>query len=77
MIGATGPNVKFAIGRSSKGRRYKRRSTGMNPVLKAPIGKLVKRLHEKGFCKSDGTPISKAAWTYLEVDQVMICTTAF
>lgn len=71
MIGATGPNVKFAIGRSSKGRRYKRRSTGMNPVLKAPIGKLVKRLHEKGFCKSDGTPISKAAWTYLEVDQVV------
>ena len=70
-IGATGSKAKIAIGRSVKGRQFRRRSTGMNPVLKAPIGKLVDRLHSKGFCRKDGTPTSKVSWTVLEVDQII------
>jgi hypothetical protein len=71
MIGKAGSEAKLATVRAASGRRFRRRSTGSNPMLKAPINRLVGRLHSKGFCSKDGTPISKVAWTVLEADQVI------
>lgn len=51
---------------------YKRRSTGMQIVLKAPMDELIKRLNKKGFCDKSGRPIHKAAWTMLDDDQIVL-----
>jgi group II intron reverse transcriptase/maturase len=53
------------------GREFKRRSTGMEVVLKAPMEKLIKRLSQKGFCDGKGTPKHKAGWTVLDEDQIV------
>lgn len=50
---------------------FKRRSTGMQVVLKAPMQELVRRLFQKGFCDKDGRPVHKAAWTLLDEDQIV------
>src|SRR4028119_679771 len=50
---------------------FKRRSTGMEIVLKAPIDVIVKRLHQKGFCDASGVPIAKQAWGLLDEDQIV------
>jgi group II intron reverse transcriptase/maturase len=56
---------------NGSGREFKRRSTGMEVVLKAPIDKLIKRLSQKGFCDGKGTPTHKAGWTALDEDQII------
>jgi len=38
----------------------------------APIHKLVAKLHAKGFCNKKGFPISKAGWTGLDADQLIM-----
>jgi hypothetical protein len=35
------------------------------------VHKLMNKLHVKGFCKVDGTPTSKGAWTPLDLDQII------
>jgi len=73
---------KIRLGRSSKeqkqskstngsGKIFKRRSTGHEIVLKAPMDELVKRLQVKGFCDKDGNPISRAPWQTLDEDQII------
>jgi Reverse transcriptase (RNA-dependent DNA polymerase) len=49
--------------KNGSGRETKRRSTGMEIVLKAPMDKLIKRLSSRGFCDGKGTPKHKAGWT--------------
>jgi len=56
---------------NGSGREFKRRSTGMEVVLKAPMDKLIKRLSTKGFCDGKGTPKHKAGWTVLDEDQIV------
>jgi group II intron reverse transcriptase/maturase len=56
---------------NGSGREFKRRSTGMEVVLKAPMDKLIKRLSSKGFCDGKGTPKHKAGWTVLDEDQIV------
>ncbi len=53
------------------GKVFKRRSTGMQIVLKAPTGELIKRLCQKGFCDASGRPLHKKAWTLLDEDQIV------
>jgi len=43
----------------------------MQIVLKAPLDKLIKRLHQKGFCDKDGRPIHKAPWMLLDEEQIV------
>jgi len=50
---------------------FKRRSTGMIIVLRAPMDELIKKLKQKGFCDKNGRPIHKAPWTLLDEDQIV------
>lgn len=62
---------KVTVSTNGSGRLFKRRSTGMEVVLKAPIDKLIKRLSQKGFCDGKGIPKHKAGWTVLDEDQIV------
>ncbi len=62
---------KVTVSTNGSGRLFKRRSTGMEVVLKAPIDKLIKRLSQKGFCDGRGIPKHKAGWTVLDEDQIV------
>lgn len=52
-------------------RQFRLRCTGWNPLMRAPIKKLVDRLHQKGFCDGEGVAISKTAWVCLEVKHII------
>jgi Type II intron maturase len=62
---------KVTVSTNGSGRQFKRRSTGMEVVLSAPMDKLIKRLSQKGFCDGKGTPQHKAGWTVLDEDQIV------
>lgn len=53
------------------GVKFKRRSTGMEIVLKAPLEKVIKNLSQKGFCDARGNPVDKKAWVPLDEDQII------
>jgi group II intron reverse transcriptase/maturase len=63
---------KQAKVKNGSGREVKKRTTGMQVVLKAPIDELVKRLHEKGFCDKRGNPTHKPPWKLLDEDQIVL-----
>jgi group II intron reverse transcriptase/maturase len=71
MVGSLRGEAKISISTSRHGRRFRRRATGWLPILKAPIRKLMERLHRKGFCDSEGFPSSKKAWVGLDADQII------
>jgi group II intron reverse transcriptase/maturase len=62
---------KVTASTNGSGRQFKRRSTGMEVVLKAPMDRLIKRLASKGFCDGKGVPKHKAGWTVLDEDQII------
>jgi group II intron reverse transcriptase/maturase len=62
---------KVTLSTNASGKVFKRRSTGMEIVLKAPIEKVVERLHQKGFCDTSGVPVAKQAWGLLDEDQIV------
>jgi hypothetical protein len=71
-LGKTDKGQKITKSTNGSGRTFARRSTGMQVVLKAPIGKIVKRLAQKGFCDSQGKPTAKKGWTNLDEDQIIL-----
>jgi group II intron reverse transcriptase/maturase len=66
-----GGETKIASQKTSKGKTIKRRSTGWETIMKAPIDKLVKRLGDRGFCTPTGEPTAKSGWTPLDADQII------
>jgi group II intron reverse transcriptase/maturase len=62
---------KLTLSTNASGKMFKRRSTGMEIVLKAPIDVIVNRLHQKGFCDASGVPVAKQAWGLLDEDQIV------
>jgi len=62
---------KQTLSTNASGKNFKRRSTGMQIVLRAPIDELIKKLCQKGFCNSQGRPLHKKAWTLLDEDQII------
>jgi len=62
---------KQTLSTNASGKNFKRRSTGMQIVLKAPMDELVKKLNQKGFCDKNGRPLHKPAWTLLDEDQIV------
>jgi len=70
-LGRTNKEQKITKSTNSSGRRFARRSTGMQVVLKAPIDKVVKRLAQKGFCDSQGNPTAKKGYIFLDEDQII------
>jgi len=53
------------------GKTFKRRTTGWETVMKAPLPKLVKRLSERGFCTTEGEPTPKSGWAFLDAEQIV------
>lgn len=67
-----GGNAKIKLQTSSvTGKTFKRRSTGMETAMNAPLPKLVKRLAERGFCTKEGKPAPKTGWMFLDADQIV------
>lgn len=62
---------KQSKARNGSGKEVKKRTTGMQVVLKAPMEELIKRLHQKGFCDKKGYPKHKAPWILLDEDQII------
>jgi len=62
---------KQTLSTNASGKNFKRRSTGMQIVLRAPIDELIKKLCQKGFCNAYGRPMHKKAWTLLDEDQII------
>jgi hypothetical protein len=71
-LGRSDKEPKQTLSTNASGKNFKRRSTGMQIVLKAPMGKLVERLYQKGFCDKKGRPLHKAAWVELDEDQIIL-----
>ena len=71
-LGRSDREPKQTLSTNASGKNFKRRSTGMQIVLKAPMEKLIKRLHQKGFCDRKGRPTHKAAWIQLDEDQIIL-----
>jgi Type II intron maturase len=53
------------------GKRFKRRSTGWETQMYAPLPKLIQRLKEKGICTAEGKPIDKRGWRVLDTEQII------
>lgn len=74
-----GTTLKIGHGREAKvklqttrlGYTFKRRTTGWQTVMNAPMPRLVKRLSDRGFCSTEGEPIPKTAWSHLDADQIV------
>ena len=62
---------KQTLSTNASGKNFKRRSTGMQIVLKAPVDELIKKLCQRGFCDARGRPLHKAPWTLLDEDQIV------
>jgi group II intron reverse transcriptase/maturase len=62
---------KVKLSTNASGRHVKRRSTGWEVVMKAPIDQQIKRLAEKNFCDAEGKPKAKGAWVNLDADQII------
>jgi group II intron reverse transcriptase/maturase len=67
----SGGEAKVTPCTSRSGKKVKRRSTGWETVMEAPLPKLIKRLSGRGFCTATGSPIAKAGWAYLDADQII------
>lgn len=54
------------------GRIIRKRSAGWQPVMYAPVDKLIAKLSREGFCDSQGFPTAKVAWSLLDPDQIVL-----
>ncbi len=67
-----GGNAKITLQADLQGRTFKRRSTGWQTVMNAPISNVIKRLRsDRGFCSKEGNPTPKSGWIYLDADQII------
>jgi group II intron reverse transcriptase/maturase len=53
-------------------RPIRRRSTGSEMIMTAPLADLIKKLSTKGFCTVTGQPTTKKEWIHLEGDQLIL-----
>jgi nicotine oxidoreductase len=67
----TGGTAKVTMSTNMWGKMFKRRSTGWETVMKAPMPRLIKRLHDRGFCTKEGNPTPKSGWAQLDADQIV------
>ncbi|HEX6555215.1 MAG TPA: reverse transcriptase domain-containing protein [Ktedonobacteraceae bacterium] len=70
-LGRSQKEQKQTTTTNGSGKVFKRRSTGSEIVLKAPMEELIKRLHVKGFCDKSGNPLHRAPWIELDEDQII------
>lgn len=55
-----------------KGQVFRKRVTGWLPTMRLPGTDVVKQLHQKGFCTTDGEPLSKLAWVNLAHEDILM-----
>lgn len=67
-IGSTTQKVQKV---TRNGKSFDKRVTGWSPQLWAPVGKLINKLHSKGFCDVKGEPVPKTPWVLLDDDQIV------
>jgi hypothetical protein len=70
-LGRTNKKQKQTTTANGSGKVFKRRSTGSEIVLKAPMSELIKKLHAKGFCDKKGNPTHRTPWQQLDEDQIV------
>jgi group II intron reverse transcriptase/maturase len=70
-VGRTIKEQKQVVTTNRTGKPFKKRSTGMEVIIKAPIKELVKRLQVKRFCDARGNPIHRPPWMLLDEDQLI------
>jgi group II intron reverse transcriptase/maturase len=75
-VGRTNKEQKQKKATNGSGKEVKKRTTGMEVILKAPLDELIKRLHVKGFCNKKGYPTHKAPWMLLDEDQIVLLYTS-
>lgn len=68
----TGGTPKVVLTTNGSGKRNKRRSTGWETVMHAPIPQLITRLRNTGFCTPEGKPAAKRGWSVLDLDQMVL-----
>jgi hypothetical protein len=66
-----GGTAKVKQTTNGTGKTFKRRTTGWETVMKAPLPRLVKRLSERGFCTTEGEPTPKSGWAFLDAEQIV------
>ncbi|TMC21115.1 MAG: RNA-dependent DNA polymerase [Chloroflexi bacterium] len=72
QIGRKG-EPRIVTSRNSISRRpIRRRSTGWEILMTAPMASLINKLHTKGFCTAKGRPITKTQWLHLEAEQMIL-----
>ena len=67
-----GAEAKLTLQTNMWGKKFKRRSTGWETVMTAPLPKMLKRLSDRGFCTKEGKPIAKSGWAFLDTDQIIL-----
>ncbi len=67
-----GGEQRVVTTKNQSNRPIRRRSTGSEMLMTAPVADLIKRLHAKGFCTIKGVPMTKTGWVHLEVDQIIL-----
>ncbi|MBA1241098.1 nicotine oxidoreductase [Pseudomonas kunmingensis] len=67
-VGSASPKI-MKVRRN--GTTFKKRVAGWTPLMYAPIGDIIKRLHAKGFCDPEGKPTAINKWIYLDDTQIV------
>lgn len=67
-VGSTTPKI-MRVKRG--GKVFTKRVAGWTPRMLAPVADIVSKLHDKGFCTSDGQPIAINKWIYLDDVQIV------
>ncbi len=67
-VGSATPKIMKVL---RNGKIFKKRVAGWTPLMYAPIGDIIKRLHAKGFCDPEGNPTAINKWIYLDDIQIV------
>jgi nicotine oxidoreductase len=67
-----GETAKIVLTTNGSGKHFKRRATGWETKMHAPLPKLLKRLQDKGLCTDKGSPLAKRGWSFLDLDQIVL-----
>jgi hypothetical protein len=66
-----GGTAKLKQTTTGTGKTFKRRTTGWETVMKAPLPRLIKRRSGRGFCTVEGEPTPKSGWVFLDAEQIV------
>jgi len=51
--------------------QFKRRATGWQTVMEAPMDRILRKLSDRGLCTKEGEPIAKSGWIFLDEEQIV------